>query len=66
MDIFDFGAVLELISKVISFLRFFIIQVNGLKTKFRQSVQFRGFGNSVMVGVLPKSQVKEDRVVAID
>lgn len=55
MNIFDFGAVPELITVLVSLLRFLVIEVNGSETKLGQRVEFRRLGNPIMIYILPQS-----------
>lgn len=48
------GSITELVAILVCFLRFFIIQPDADNAQFWQRIQFCGFGNAVMVCILPQ------------
>src|SRR5215211_8210201 len=66
MFIPDLRSITELVAVLICAPGFFVIKLNGFQTKLRQGAKLRGFGDSIVVCVLPETQGEEDAVLSVD
>src|SRR5947199_3608263 len=66
LRIINLCAVSEFVAVLVSLLRLFVIERDGINTELGESVQLRRFGDSIVIRVPPQSQRIEDRIIRVD